>query len=215
MDNVIVKTMPLGALGANCYIVTDVLSGECAVIDPGDYTPELENALRDKRIRKLKYILLTHGHFDHISGVPSLKEKHPGMKICISALDEACLNDPKMSLADGFAPGSFRVGAKADIVLHDGDKLHLGQNEIEVISTPGHSRGGVTYKLGDILFTGDTLFRFTYGRSDFFGGSPADLERSIYRLFALEGDYTVYPGHNISTTLSYEREHNRILRGII
>ena len=87
MDNVIVKTMPLGALGANCYIVTDVLSGECAVIDPGDYTPELENALRDKRIRKLKYILLTPGHFDHISGVPSLKEKHPGMKICISALD--------------------------------------------------------------------------------------------------------------------------------
>ncbi len=214
MDNIIVKSMPLGPLGANCYIVADILSGECAVIDPGGYTRELENALKDERGVKLKYILLTHGHFDHISGVGELKEKHPEMKICIHALDAQCLNDPKMSLADGFAPGSFKKGVSADILLHDGDKLRLGQNEIEVIGTPGHTRGGVTYKMGDILFTGDTLFRFTYGRTDFFGGSSADLERSIYRLFALEGDYVVYPGHNISTTLSYEREHNRILRGI-
>lgn len=214
MDNIIVKSMPLGPLGANCYIVADILSGECAVIDPGGYTDALENALKDERIGKLKYILLTHGHFDHISGVGELKEKHPEMKICIHALDAQCLNDPKMSLADGFAPGSFKKGVNADILLHDGDKLHLGQNEIEVISTPGHTRGGVTYKTGDILFTGDTLFRFTYGRTDFFGGSSADLECSIYRLFVLEGDYVVYPGHNISTTLSYEREHNRILRGI-
>lgn len=210
-----VKVMPLGPLGANCYIVTDILSGECAVIDPGEYNAALENALKDPDIKRLKYILLTHGHFDHTSGVPELKRAHNEMQVCIHALDEEGFTDPSISLADGFGMSrGDSIYSRPDIILKDGDTLTLGENKIEVIHTPGHTPGGVTYKTENMLFSGDTLFRLTYGRTDFTGGSPDDLVKSIKRLFALEGDYTVYPGHNISTTLSYEREHNRILRGI-
>jgi len=209
-----IDSMPLDPLGANCYLVTDLLSGECAVIDPGEYNAALENALKAPYIRKLKYILLTHGHFDHTSGVPGLKRAHPEMKICIHALDSECFTDPRISLADGFGMRGKDKYPAPDIILKDGDILSLGKNKIEVIHTPGHTPGGVTYKTGDVLFTGDTLFRLTYGRTDFTGGSAADLMKSVKRLFSLDGDYTVYPGHNIPTSLSYEREHNRILRGI-
>lgn len=204
-----IKTLILGPVDANTYIITDEKSGESAVIDAGDYTQELENAVRDKNV---KYIMLTHGHFDHILGVSALKD-FTKAKVVIHPADADCLKDGFKSLA--FSAGQFsQTPVEADILVREGDTLMLGETEIKVMHTPGHTKGGVCYMIESerIVFTGDTLFCMTVGRTDFAGGSDEEMLCSVKRLAELEGDYTVYPGHNRSTTLSFERQRNRVMR---
>lgn len=209
--NILVKTVASGAVEANTHVIIDCESGDAAVVDSGECTPELIGILSDERIKKLRYILLTHGHFDHIGGVPEIKRRYPDADVVIHEKDEKCLSDDLLSLARGFGlPPQEKT--KADIILKGGERLAFGGGEIEAIHTPGHTKGGVTYRLGNRLFTGDTLFYLSIGRTDFPGGSYEEINDSIIRLFSLGGDYTVYAGHGQNTTLDFERKNNSFVR---
>ncbi len=193
-------------LSSNCYLVTN--DGESLVIDPGEYGRELDEALKPLNY-KLKYILLTHTHFDHIGGTAELKEK-TGAKVCAHALDAAGLNNYLISLAN--IGGVRHRKTEADVLLKDGQELCLGGEKIRVMHTPGHSPGGVCYIMGDNIFTGDTLFAGTVGRTDFPGGDYGRLIASLQQLSELEGDYTIYPGHGEDTTMENERKNNPYMR---
>ena len=200
----IIRTIPLGPVRANTYIVGDENHSGTFIVDAGAYNPRLERLLTDK---KIEYILLTHGHFDHIMGVSELKKRYPEAKVCIHEADAPMLCDDMLSLA--IACGvSVDKSLRADIILRDGDELPFGDKIIRVVHTPGHTMGGVTYIYDDAMFTGDTLFYRCVGRTDFPGGDMRILNDSVCRLFDLDGDYNVYPGHDTETTLSDERKNN-------
>lgn len=205
------KLFAPGMVCANSYIVKDMESGEAFVVDPGAYNSRFESVLKSMGIEKIKYILLTHGHFDHIMGVQKLKRAFGG-GIVIHENDADCLSDSKKNLAGvwGFMCPSF----DCDKTVKDGDVLYLGDEKIEVIHTPGHTVGSVCYKTGNILITGDTLFHMTCGRTDFPGGSVAELTESMKKLKAIEGEYRVCPGHDRETTLSFEKENNPCMKGL-
>lgn len=205
----IIQRLELGEIGANCYIVTDEESKETAIIDAGDFTEDLKNALIDNE-KKVKYILLTHGHFDHIWGVSKLQEftKAP---VAIHFEDAPCLVDENISLAYRHFPGEQKY-IRPDVFLSDGDVLTLGETQVKVIHTPGHTRGSVCFLIEKNIFTGDTLFSLTVGRTDFLGGSFSQLMNSIDKLLSLEGEYDVFPGHNRTTTLNTERKKNRYIK---
>ncbi|MBQ7295667.1 MAG: MBL fold metallo-hydrolase [Clostridia bacterium] len=195
---------------ANCYFVFDEETKESFLVDPGAYGKRHSEYIKSQGIEKLSYILLTHGHFDHIMGVSQFKEDLGG-QIVIHEKDADCLSSPLKSLA--ITQGLMLQKTQADITVKDGDTLSFAGGEIEVIHTPGHTKGCVCYKLGELLFTGDTLFRGTVGRTDFPGGSYSELSESMKKLKALEGDYKVYPGHEELTTLENERRNNPHMEG--
>jgi len=196
---------------ANCYVLKDEASGEAIIVDPGAYNRRFEAMLRQEGITDLKYILLTHGHFDHIGGVQSLKHYFGG-DVVIHGQDALCLSDGDASLASAF--GFEQNDVTADRVVDDGDELSLGDYKIKVIHTPGHTKGSVCYVVSDIIFSGDTLFRDTVGRTDFPGGSFDEIVKSLSKLSAFEGDFRVYPGHEAATTLERERRCNPYMKGI-
>jgi len=194
----IVKAMQLGAIGTNCYILGDEEAGVCAVIDPGDDAPIVLGAVKKLGL-EVKYILLTHGHYDHTMAVPGVHAAFPNAPIYIHRADAS---DEKK------APMLLMPAIDGRVFWQDGDTLTLGALTIEVLHTPGHSRGSVVLRVGDVLFTGDTLFRGSMGRTDFEGGSYKDIMDSLKRLAQLPGDYQVKPGHEGTTTLETERKTN-------
>lgn len=202
----------LGAIETNCYIVLEEQSGLGAVIDPALYTTELLDAIEASGMTKLQYILLTHGHSDHILGVYDLKKKYPDATVVIADDDEICLRSTSCSLAADI--GLEQQPMRADKVVQDGDTFFFGPVEVKVIATPGHTPGSVCYLFDNIMFSGDTLFCRTCGRTDLFRGNLADMQQSIQKLGKLSGDFIVYPGHGISTTLDAERKTNRFMRKI-
>ena len=195
-----VKRMQVGPIGTNCYILED--EKKIAVIDPGDEAERILEVLEETE-GTVAYILLTHGHYDHTTAVPELHKALPEAKIYIHQAD-----------ANGAGSRLFPLAGQVDdLLLYDeGDALPLGSLTIEVLHTPGHSKGSVTLKAGDVLFTGDTLFAGSMGRTDLPGGDEEEIVASLKRLGELEGDFTVCPGHMQTSTLDQERKTNPYLR---
>jgi glyoxylase-like metal-dependent hydrolase (beta-lactamase superfamily II) len=194
----LIKTIPVGHLETNCYVVTDEDSLLCAVIDPGDEANAILDYLEDNRL-KCAAVLLTHGHFDHVGAVNALLEE-TGAQLWMHRAD--CGEDGRR--------GQFRA-PEGTHFLSDGEVIEVGALRFTVLTTPGHTPGGVTYVCGEALFTGDTLFAGSCGRTDFPGGDMQTELRSLKRLGELPGDYEVYPGHMESSTLERERKFNRYM----
>lgn len=202
-----IKMMQLGMIGTNCYIFWDEDSHKCAVVDPGDSGERVADYIRRQDLEPVA-ILLTHSHFDHILGIPGLRASWPDLPVYCHPADV----DETQKTVNLFGSTFPAVSAFGNIRPYvDGDKVSVGKITVEVISTPGHTPGGVTLKAGDILFTGDTLFRSSIGRTDLDGGDFGTLMRSLKKLGQLEGDYHVCPGHESLSTLEDERKYNGYL----
>ena len=199
----LIKCFTVGSYETNCYIVSDEETLECAVIDPGADGSTILNYLEEARLT-CRLILLTHGHFDHTGAVGTLMEE-TGAPLHMHAADNG------VSVGGNYYRFSAPEGTR---FYKDGDILVLGSLRFTVIETPGHTPGSVTLMCsgaGDedkALFTGDTLFRDSCGRTDFPGSSTECIMRSLKRLAALPGDYEVYPGHSGASTLERERNVN-------
>lgn len=202
------RVVTLASVGyaSNSYLIVDDDSKTFAIVDPSVDTSSADEYLRDGY--KIKYVLLTHGHFDHIFYVDEWRAL--GGEVCIHAGDAGFLGDPSKSLYLQFFARDVRH-KDADFILRDGSVLKLGENTIEVMSTPGHTKGSVCYLFGDTMLSGDMLFQGSIGRTDLHGSDTTDMRASIERLSAITKDYTVYPGHGEKTTLSYEKKYGGYL----
>lgn len=198
---------PLGMVRANCYIVYNDITNEALVIDPADNGAYINTKLKENNLT-LKAVLLTHGHFDHIMAVQYLKNTF-NVRVYAHESEEEILADASKNLSASM--GGAPLSINADILLKDNQKLELIGTTITVIHTPGHTAGGVCYyfECEKLLFSGDTLFRDSVGRTDFPTGSMSVLVRSIKeKLITLGDDVVVYPGHEGETTISRERKFN-------
>ena len=197
----------VGGLGTNCYIVSDG-SGHAAIIDPGGDAKRVLDYVKGNNLT-VDFILLTHAHFDHIMAAEEIRTA-TGAQLCVGAGDAPMLADARRNLSAMVYP-TKAVTLTADRLLAEGDTVSFGNAALTVMETPGHTRGGVCYIGEDVLFSGDTLFAGSIGRTDLPDGDMTVLRRSLTRLAALDGDYTVYPGHGEETTLSFEKAANPYL----
>ena len=197
----LIKTLPVGQLETNCYIVSNENTLECVVIDPGDEANRILDYIEDSKL-KCVAILLTHGHFDHVGAVDEVAES-TGATVYMHELDDAKVSSRFMM--------SYRLPENG-VYLKDGDVLNLAGLEFHIMATPGHTLGGVTIRCEDALFTGDTLFKGSCGRVDLPGGDLNTIMDSIRFICQLPGDYEVYPGHMDSSTLERERMFNYYCR---
>lgn len=198
-----IVTIVVGPLDTNAYLVEN--NGTGIIIDPGFETDRILEIAKNVSV-KISAVLLTHGHYDHIGGVAEIVRK-TGAKVYISEKDFAIANSYKNL---GFSFGCTTEKFDADVLVKEGEYDVDGIN-VKVVETPGHTSGGVCYMIGDVLFAGDTLFRASYGRTDFPTGNYGELKKSITeKLFAIDDDLTVYTGHGPSTTLFFEKKTNPI-----
>ncbi len=202
------KAFTVGQMAVNCYLLGCEETKEAVVIDPGGDAQLIMQEL-DKNDLTLKAIINTHGHIDHIGANDELRAMTQA-KLLIHEQDATMLEDPKKNLSI-FIGGA--VSQKpADKLLKDKDTVEIGTIKLEVMHTPGHTLGGICLKLGNLLFSGDTLFAEGIGRADFPGGCHETLISSIRtKLMILSGEIKVYPGHGPDTTIGYEKKNNPFL----
>lgn len=196
-----------GPLQVNCYLVYDDTK-RAFIVDPGGFQPELARSVEEKGLT-VDYIVLTHGHGDHIGGVPRLKQLYPHAKILACEKERDFLGDPRQNLTMETLGAAISV--TPDVCVRDGEELVVGTMKLKFLETPGHTRGGMCIFLPEekILFSGDTLFRASIGRTDFPGGSFPEIADSIHtKLFVLPDETVVLPGHMGQTTIKYEKEMN-------
>lgn len=197
----VVESIIAGMYEENCYLLIDDDTKECGIIDPGGNAKKIENEIISKGL-KAKFILITHGHADHVDGVEELA-KALNIPFYISKTDEEYM------LQDNFVYGTL---PKASGYLKEGDTLSLGKHTIKVIETPGHTKGGLCFLVEDLLFTGDTLFQGSVGRTDLIGGDMAEIINSIKTKLLPLGDHIkVFPGHGPSSTIGVEKVRNPYL----
>lgn len=203
MANIEIRNVLVSECYTNCYLCKNKETGEGFIVDPGGNELKISTNI-SKMEMEPKAILLTHGHFDHIEAVLPLREKY-GVKVYVAAEEERLLLDSRMNLSSYFG-GPLTVAA--DEFVTDGQKLNIAGIDMKFILTPGHTPGSGCYYLEDegILFSGDTLFYASRGRTDFPGGSEAQIMKSIReKLLVLPGETEVFPGHNNSTTIDSEK----------
>lgn len=192
-------SLQLGMLGTNCYFLCDEAACVCAVIDPGAAGEKIA-AFAAERGFAIDKILLTHAHFDHVGGLSALHTAAPDAPIFVHALD----TDEHLNMSHGKL-----------VYTHtyvEGDEIAVGNLRVRVLHTPGHTQGSVCLMVENAIFTGDTLFAGSCGRTDFAGGSSEQMFASLKRLGQMAGDFDIYPGHGEASTLASERETNPYLR---
>jgi hydroxyacylglutathione hydrolase len=207
---VIIEPLAVGPLQTNCYIVGDEASREGIVIDPGGDAEMIMEAVRRLKL-KIKLVVDTHGHFDHIMANQEIMEA-TGAPLAIHPDDASMLTNPLRSFS--FFAGSFRPSPAATVSLTEGSTVEVGSTKLQVLHTPGHSPGSISLYCAEqkVVFDGDVLFYTGIGRTDFPGGSMRTLLQSIQdKLFTLPDDTVVYSGHGPQTTIGFERKHNPFL----
>ena len=206
MGQIEIKSMTLGMVATNCYLIINKETKEALLIDPADNALRISNVI-EENVCTLKAILLTHGHFDHIMALNELKKRY-NVPVYAHEEEEDVLKQSSLNM-------SCMIGqiytTQADIYVKDGEHLKLAGLDIIVLHTPGHTKGGVCYYLPEekVLMSGDTLFHCSIGRTDFPTGSMSQLVRSVKeQLFVLPDDVQVYPGHDSVTSIGYEKQYN-------
>ncbi|MBQ4638911.1 MAG: MBL fold metallo-hydrolase [Clostridia bacterium] len=192
-----IKTIVVGSLETNCYIVSLPERNDCLVIDPGD---EAEKIMAQTYGKEVSAVLLTHGHYDHTGAMDAFS-----CPVYIHPADEIMLKDAAWSAMGEGSPFQPRKGDLRFIM--EGSRLHLAGMDIQVLHTPGHTPGCVCYQFDSALFTGDTLFRHGYGRTDLMGGNFSQLVMSLRRLYRLDPETPFYSGHGAPSTIAKERGH--------
>lgn len=196
----------LGSVYTNCYIAKNKETGEALIIDPADSPSKIELKVNAMGARPVA-VLLTHGHFDHIMGVEAVREKYQ-IPVYACRQEEEMLREPSVNMTDQMGKS---CSIRPDVFLDDLQVFEAAGFSIQMIHTPGHTKGSCCYYLKEegVLFSGDTLFCGSVGRTDFPGGSASQIRNSLHRLLAaLPDDTSVYPGHDTSTTIGYEKRYN-------
>ena len=197
----------VGVIGTNCYLVINEATKETVMVDPGDYPLKMQNAVKEAGL-KIQAVLLTHAHFDHIMGLDDVM-KECQVPVYVEEADLDMMTDGRRNLSASYVHGGYQY--KNATPVKDGQVLQIAGMQFEVIHTPGHTPGGCCYYMEKegVLFSGDTLFQTSVGRSDFPGGSASELVRSVKeKLLVLPEETHVYPGHMDETTIGYEKHHN-------
>lgn len=197
-------------LATNCCYLVDEATKKSAVVDPGDKSEELINQINADG-GKLEYVMLTHGHYDHITFAKQLADMF-GAKIVSGVATNEFFSKPELNLS--FYQGVTIPEFSADILLKNNDTFMLGETEIKYLTTPGHTSGCGVYIFDDVIICGDTLFCESYGRTDLPTGSMNELKQSLKKLKEIDGDYTVIPGHEELSTLEHERKYNPLMRSL-
>ena len=202
-----IKTLEVGYLQTNCYIVSPEEGGLCAVIDPGGDGAYIMDYMEEHGLR-CGAILLTHGHFDHCGGVESLlAELEEEVPVYINRRDVNVEADPTGQMFP-FRP------TERTVFVDEGDEIRVGSLIFSVLACPGHTPGGLSFRIADSLFTGDSLFKLSAGRTDFPGSSTRALRLTLERLRDMKGNFDIYPGHMDASTLEFERRFNPFLQDL-
>lgn len=203
-DDMLIKNLVVGLLEVNCFIVADERTKEAMVIDPGDEPDRIIAVIKENSI-KVKYILCTHAHFDHVGALSDIKDETDA-KVVIHGDELEIYNGARDQAA--FWGYELEPLPEPDMLVKEGDKIELGNLSFEVFHSPGHSPGGICLYGENIVFTGDTLFAGSVGRTDFYGGDITKLKKSFLRLMSLPPDTKVLAGHGPASTIIREKAGN-------
>ena len=203
-----IENIVVGPLQVNCFIAYDEDSLEAMVVDPGDEAEKIIGLIEARRL-KVSSIVCTHAHFDHIGAVRRLKEKTGAAVIIHKGDYEIYMRAGEQAVLWGF---QIEQPPEPDVYVVDGDEIGVGRLRFKVLHTPGHSPGGISLYGEGIIFTGDTIFAGSVGRTDFYGGSIAELKKSFSGIISLPPETRIFPGHGPLTTVKKEKESNFFVR---